>query len=88
MIPVRKEKLPKAVRYSATAVLFVGLTEEGIITFTNGKNVDGTVVIVSLSFQLKIHTYIGVIIIFEVYYVIRAVESKNVVVVRLIDYNN
>ena len=49
-------KFSKTVWTSATAVLLVGLTEKGIVSFTDVKNTDHTVVLVSLFFQFKVHS--------------------------------
>lgn len=53
---VRVIEFSKTVRRSTTAITLVGLTEKGIVSFTNGKNTDLTVVIVSLPVQFKVYS--------------------------------
>ena len=55
---IRVEELSETVWPRTTTLLLVGFTEESVVSFTNGMNVDGTVILISLSLQLKIHTYI------------------------------
>ena len=52
---IRIIELSKTVLWSTTAVLLIGFTEEGIVSFTDGKNADHAVVVISLFFQLKVH---------------------------------
>ena len=53
---VRVIEFSKTVRRSTTTITLVGLTEKGIVSFTNGKNTDLTVVIVSLPVQFKVYS--------------------------------
>ena len=71
---MRIEEFPKSIGYSTTAVLLVGFTEEGTAAFTNGKNVDHTVVVIPLSVQLKVHTYIDKV------YIVTQVDRFSVMV--------
>ena len=55
---MRIVEFPKLIGQSTTAVLLFGFAGEGTSTaaFTDGKNIDHTVVIVPLSFQFKVYT--------------------------------
>ena len=51
-------ELTKTVWHSTTAVQLVSFTEEGVVSFTDGMDVDRTVVLISRSVQFKVNTCI------------------------------
>ena len=53
---MRIVEFSKLIGQSTTAFLLVGFAREGTAAFTDGKNVDRTVVVVPLSFQFKVYT--------------------------------